>query len=722
MSLSLKVVFTSDWHIGSGASGVEGIDRGVVRDNHGFPYIPAKSMTGVLRDSLEDLTSALGPGWDEWVTFLMGTQPALDLDTATSAPVPATVSVRPLHLSDRLRARLDSDEARLRCTFVKAGVSIDRYTGSARKGLLNFAEMARPAVLHGRIDIDVEGPARDTAVALVAAACAYTESIGGGRRKGSGRCTVTLLDDGRPVVIDDYASALPETAPRPPAHRTDTVSGSAWGDDGSAMSAIDLRLTTVTPLLVAARATGNVVEGLDSVPGSALVPHLHRWLQHAGADATGLIAHGRVAVLRAVPMIGGDRSLPASFALRRPKDRSDESWSNATGPTGADGGASTKQVRSGWLAGSTTPFSYASTVPTVASTHNVVDDDLQTPTTRTGGLFTYVAVAAGVRLHLRLLVPASLRAAVLEAVHATGDTIRVGRSKKDDYGLVRVEPVSSAQPVTPQPATDGVVRVWAASDVIPVDGVTPQAWADTVALAAGVDPADIEVDAPATRVRHSRIDAWHAAWGFPRPTLSAIAAGSCLALRTVSPEAATAVRRLSGGVIGLRTAEGMGETVVDHPLLGSAEVVVRGVAVDRDGGPATAGPLDVDDEVLASAVARSVLEHRIREAALARSSSITWPRSNSQFGRLRGWVQSAETPFDADRLRQFDHDAASWPAGARAEVRSLLSDPAQVWKSIGLAADRRLDHNGDDLGSAMWGGAVRAVVEAAHRTRTRGAG
>ena len=45
---TLQVKFESDWHIGSGAGAHDGIDRGVVRDHDGLPFVPAKSMTGMM--------------------------------------------------------------------------------------------------------------------------------------------------------------------------------------------------------------------------------------------------------------------------------------------------------------------------------------------------------------------------------------------------------------------------------------------------------------------------------------------------------------------------------------------------------------------------------------------------------------------------------------------------------------------------------------------------
>ena len=49
----LRLTFDSDWHVGSGAGIPGSVDRQVLRDEEGFPYVPGKTLTGVLRDAAE---------------------------------------------------------------------------------------------------------------------------------------------------------------------------------------------------------------------------------------------------------------------------------------------------------------------------------------------------------------------------------------------------------------------------------------------------------------------------------------------------------------------------------------------------------------------------------------------------------------------------------------------------------------------------------------------
>jgi len=725
MSLEIRVAFTSDWHIGTGAGGDEGADRAVVRDRHGFPYVPAKSLTGVLRDAAETIATALGDGWPGWVELLFGSQPTEESGAVTRAPQPAAVSIRAAHVSPTLAATFTTAEQRARLTHVKASVSIDPTTGTARDRQLSFTEMARPVSLYGSVTIDLDEPSRSTALALLVASCRYVESIGGKRRKGAGRCVVEISDNGQPVVVD-FARDLPEVAPALPASSHTRSTNVSWNDDGSKIVSIDLVLTAQSPVLVAARTLGNVVEGVGYLPGSVLLPHLDRWLRAAGADAGSLIASDRARVLRAVPMVEGSRSLPASFALQRPKEGDSSRWQNSAIERD-DSNLITKQVRSGWLAGAS-PITYASSTPTVVLTHNIIDDEIQTPTSETGGLFTYVAIAAGTLFHTRVQVPASLRDEVVRVLR-NEPAIKVGRSKKDDYGHVTVD-VAETEMAYAQSATPGSsVRIWAANDILPWDGTSPEAWLSEIAQVAGLDAARMQIDASRSRVRHVRVDAWQSAWGFPRPTLVAIAAGSCLVVET-SPDDAAALRAVSGSLIGARRSEGLGEIAVDHPALASGEIRVVVGAVDIAPDPRHERELDEAEERFAATVSREVMMHRIALAAVeclsaghAKESMTTRLLSRrvpkSQIGRLRSWVQNLEEPLAGSGLDQLEHDLRTWTAG-RSEVQKLLTSADSIWNELGIAPDERTDHRGRDLSRQTWGTAVRAYVESVQRAKTRG--
>jgi len=58
----LRLTMESDWHIGSGTGRPGNIDRLVVRDGDGLPFVPAKTLRGIWRDACERLVRGLDDG------------------------------------------------------------------------------------------------------------------------------------------------------------------------------------------------------------------------------------------------------------------------------------------------------------------------------------------------------------------------------------------------------------------------------------------------------------------------------------------------------------------------------------------------------------------------------------------------------------------------------------------------------------------------------------
>src|SRR5690606_10239034 len=97
--------------------------------------------------------------------------------------------------------------------------------------------------------------------------------------------------------------------------------------------------------------------------------------------------------------------------------------------------------------------------------HNAIEDELQRPTQALGGVYAYQALAPGTVLVAEVRV----RRGILGTGWWTNlnGRWRLGRSRKDDYGLVSV----AAEPVGPPPGPAPVgsgdrLRVWLLSDTL----------------------------------------------------------------------------------------------------------------------------------------------------------------------------------------------------------------------------------------------------------------
>lgn len=659
---AIRLEFLSDWHIGTGSSQNTEVDAAIARDLDGFPMVPAKTLTGVLRASAELLATELGTGWTDWVTALFGDQPALDV--LERRPRPAEVAVRPALVEGGLRIGLASVDRGL--SVVRASTALDRR-GIATTGSLRAIEVASAGlVLVSEVDLG-RFAGNPTAEAYLAATARLTEHVGGGRRRGLGHVTMQFgtLDDSNEWTahaVNGWESALPETAPEVPPVAPDATGGRVQLDAATSRDwqRWTLTITARLPLLLADARSGNEWTSHDHVPGSNLLPIVARALTELGVDATSLIASGDLRVGRGHPAdSSGGRSWPAPFVFDEEKGVGNSRWTNSL--HGASDLKVPRPVRRGWVS------SYGSSRPTVGfrfRTHNAIDDDLQ----RTGeaALYTYRVVSAG----QRFVSEVWLRTEVLDLGAAVPSTATLGRSKKDDYGLVDIQ-VSPMPAANPQPVGVDAITVLCLSDVLLAsDTLTVQtdeaSLADAVCAALGVTP---NGEKTAGLVRAKRIESWSATWGLPRPSLVAIAAGSTIRIPVAE---GTVIDSRPTIWIGERHAEGFGEVVVNPALLKQKSLEAPGNdRVATGSGPIVSVPKVSTDAEVAAIVNRQQL-HRARrliEKFVLDSTSLDLPVSSSQIGELITHAKNGATDLPAHLQRNIKDD------GAKQELRRLLRSP-----------------------------------------------
>lgn len=56
-TINITIRFFSQWHCGSGTSAGADVDELVVKDKNGVPYIPGKTLKGLIREATEDYVS-----------------------------------------------------------------------------------------------------------------------------------------------------------------------------------------------------------------------------------------------------------------------------------------------------------------------------------------------------------------------------------------------------------------------------------------------------------------------------------------------------------------------------------------------------------------------------------------------------------------------------------------------------------------------------------------
>lgn len=55
MNIHYKIIFFSDWHCGSGLAAGADLDALVVKDQTGLPFVPGKTIKGLVREAVENI-------------------------------------------------------------------------------------------------------------------------------------------------------------------------------------------------------------------------------------------------------------------------------------------------------------------------------------------------------------------------------------------------------------------------------------------------------------------------------------------------------------------------------------------------------------------------------------------------------------------------------------------------------------------------------------------
>jgi CRISPR-associated protein Csx10 len=766
-SFEVTLRFLSDWHIGTGQGRLGSVDAEVRRDGDDLPFVPAKTLVGVWRDACESVADVLDraapehsrapDAWQQWVTWLFGSQPARPGDPTAAEnglPVPAALGVTPARAPEPLRAAVRGRPALAQAAVVlRPGVTICDETGTAADGLLRLEERAiRGSKLVAEVSMAPGGSSSTDAMPvpaeiLLRAGARLVESMGGKRSRGSGRVAVLLpgvtLDpadpadpsahpgadpvDSRLAALLDDGARLDDPGPPPaeavaePAHSAARLSGDGW-------RTWRITLEVITPVVAADGVRGNVIGSRDAIPGTALLGPLLRRVERPGG-----IGLGDIRVSDAVPAAtvgaGSDtRVAPAWPAplvwYRGDKGTGKEVFNYAEAPA-------PPEDRAKPMSGRVAPHSEGTwavvTTGYTVSTHAVIDDQARRPTTSGGGVFTYLGIAPGTRLITDVVLPAD----ATPGLHG-GDLLRFGRSRKDDFGMVKVCEVAQMPDAASRPEPTAVLRVWCVCDVLLRDGrlapdpsPTALAAALTAALrptagdgltlevvAAGDDrpPGDdrMPADTQPTVVRADRREGFGVAWGRPRGSQVGLKGGSVVTLRVTGGRldpAALAELELLG--VGERTAEGFGRVRFDPPELTEARPKLAEpegsdrAASDpsnapdtRDAGWLTNEPHPFEVNAWRRAIREAAAIQALEPAEVIPGLGPKKPRK-AQLGALRAQLERLALPSGEALVKHWlastcavERRQKKWGGPALEQLEKLLTCDGAVWAQLKLAGDQ----------------------------------
>ncbi|MEA5619868.1 RAMP superfamily CRISPR-associated protein [Cronbergia sp. UHCC 0137] len=608
--LIIKIKLTSDWHIGSGAGIPGDIDSLVQKDQYGLPYIPAKTLTGILRDACELVAFGLdnraeNGAWQKWVDYLFGEQPALATEALQKEPIPAALSIRAAYFSDSLRAVLKSKPSvKNALTFVKPGISIDSESGCAKEDFLRFEEVVRGgAVLEAKCELNLptNKEQQNTAHALLVAGTKFVERLGGKRRRGAGKCELEIKGEDIKSYIDWISKH-----PQPQAPSIDNVSEKEDTKNTGYVNElvneewveVNLGITTKSPLIISKRTVGNVVETLDYIPGTHLLRLIVKKLSGLGVDLGSAIAHGDIIVTNATLEVNGQQGKPVPLALFYEKSTGglDKGGKIYNRFREGEPEGQLKGYRAGYIDSTDgTILPKHETIKMIVGTHNTVDDKVQSPTKDAGGgIYSYEAIKPGTKLQAKLRLRKSIADVLDKNSKIWRDSLkgnyRIGQSKKDDYGEISLEVLPNQDFKHQKPAIiHNELTVWLLSDVLLRDERL-RPTTDIKYLQEELEKhLNVKLDIKSSEDkklsfigRTHRIDSWQVRWGLPRPSLVGLAAGTCIVFevkelkevkegtleyKSLIESLTESLTEIQSRGIGERRAEGYGQISFNDPIL-----------------------------------------------------------------------------------------------------------------------------------------------------------
>lgn len=181
-TLHYKLTFHTDWHCGSGLGAGADLDTRVVRDAEGLPFLPGRTVKGLLRDAVNQLRAYAGlPLADDALVETFGRCGGEEKDAQA-----AVSFFTDAQLDERERKQILALDLK---DYLYRGISrtaIDAH-GIAVAHSLRRMEVVAPCTLCGQIYNVPEEMCDELVEAMK-----YVKRLGMGRHRGLGRCTFAI--------------------------------------------------------------------------------------------------------------------------------------------------------------------------------------------------------------------------------------------------------------------------------------------------------------------------------------------------------------------------------------------------------------------------------------------------------------------------------------------------------------------------------------------------
>ena len=189
MDIRYKIQFHAYWHCGSGLAAGPDVDLLVVKDKDGLPFVPGKTIKGLVRDAAQIL-GYNDPSFDQ----LFGTLAHRSETFFTDATMLEDEKIFVLSEDDRVLSEDDrvlSKSDRVNYLYESLSATQIDDDGLAKNNSLRKVQVVVPCMLEGMI-IDVPESMQEA----VENCLKYIKRLGSWRTRGLGRCTISIVKEG----------------------------------------------------------------------------------------------------------------------------------------------------------------------------------------------------------------------------------------------------------------------------------------------------------------------------------------------------------------------------------------------------------------------------------------------------------------------------------------------------------------------------------------------
>ena len=180
-----KIEMLDDWHAGSGLSAGVDVDLLVIKDSLNFPFIPGKTLKGLLKDGAMDLVDA-GVLEREKVVEIFGEDARKNNNGDEVISKEGNVYFTNAELTLNMKQQL---KEKTHLLYRKISATAIEKNGLVKEKSLRRIEMTVPIILFAKIE-NVSTPDQRE---ILEKCMKMVKRLGSWRNRGYGRCEISML-------------------------------------------------------------------------------------------------------------------------------------------------------------------------------------------------------------------------------------------------------------------------------------------------------------------------------------------------------------------------------------------------------------------------------------------------------------------------------------------------------------------------------------------------